>query len=192
MRMHVQLATKEWPRHTAALVLILLTGLAACATTPKQVELSLTEAPLEIREMQTRSFDDTTEPQILASAIAVLQDMGYSIDEVEQELGIISASKRADATPEEKGRYVLYALDCVLGSCTAWQLEPDEQMINLTLAVFPRQGFTDSNAVRVTIQRQVWNRAGQLSLQEPIDDEQVYQDLFTKLSKSVFYEVNGL
>jgi hypothetical protein len=46
--------------------------------------------------------------------------------------------------------------------------------------------------VRVTIQRQVWNRAGQLSLQEPIDDEQVYQDLFVKLSKSVFYEVSGL
>ncbi len=188
--MNVQLTTTERPVHGAVLVLILLTSLAACTTTPKQPELRLTEAPLEIREMQTRSFDATTETQILAAAVAVLQDMGYSIDEVEQELGIISASKRADATPEEKGRYVLYLLECML-SCTAWQLEPDEQMIDLTLAVFPRHGFTDSHAVRVTIQRQVWNRAGQLSLQEPIDDEQVYQDLFAKLSKSVFYEVNG-
>ncbi len=189
--MNVQLTTTDRPVHGAVLVLILLTSLAACTTTPKQPELRLTEAPLEIREMQTRSFDNATETQILASAVAVLQDMGYSIDEVEQELGIISASKRADATPEEKGRYVLYLLECML-SCTAWQLEPDEQMIDLTLAVFPRHGFTDSHAVRVTIQRQVWNRAGQLSLQGPIDDGQVYQDLFAKLSKSVFYEVNGL
>jgi hypothetical protein len=191
MRMNVHLTTTERPVHGAVLVLILLTSLAACTTTPKQPELRLTEAPLEIREMQTRSFDATTETQILAAAVAVLQDMGYSIDEVEQELGIISASKRADATPEEKGRYVLYLLECML-SCTAWQLEPDEQMIDLTLAVFPRHGFTDSHAVRVTIQRQVWNRAGQLSVQGPIDDGQVYQDLFAKLSKSVFYEVNGL
>ena len=190
--MNVQLTTTEWSRRPTVLVLILLSSLAACTTTPKQPELRLTEAPLETREMQTRSFDDATEPQILASAIAVLQDMGYSIDEVAQELGIISASKRADATPEEKGRYLLYALDCILGSCSAWAMEPDEQFIDLTLAVFPRHGFTDSNAVRVTIQRQVWNRAGQLSLQEPIDDEQVYQDLFVKLSKSVFYEVSGL
>ena len=189
--MNVQLTTTEWPRQSAVLVLILLSSLAACTTTPRQPELSLTEAPLEIREMQTRSFDAATETQILASAVAVLQDMGYSIDEVEQELGIISASKRADATPEEKGRYVLYLLECLL-SCTAWQMEPDEQLIDLTLAVFPRHGFTDSHAVRLTIQRQVWNRAGQLSLQEPIEDEQVYQDLFVKLSKSVFYEVSGL
>jgi hypothetical protein len=191
MIMNVQLMTTERPGHIAVLALILLSSLAACTTTPKQPELSLTEAPLEIREMQTRSFDAATETQILASAIAVLQDMGYSIDEVEQELGIISASKRADATPEEKGRYVLYLLECML-SCTAWQMEPDEQLIDLTLAVFPRNSFTDSHAVRLTIQRQVWNRAGQLSLQEPIEDEQVYQDLFVKLSKSVFYEVSGL
>ena len=189
--MNVQLTTTEWSRRPTVLVLILLTGLAACTTTPKQPELRLTEAPLETREMQTRSFDDATELQILASAIAVLQDMGYSIDEVDRELGIISASKRADATPEEKGRYVLYLLECML-SCTAWQMEPDEQLIDLSLAVFPRHGFTNSHAVRLTIQRQVWNRAGQLSLQEPIEDEQVYQDLFGKLSKSVFYEVSGL
>ena len=189
--MNVQLTTTEWSRRPTVLVLILLTGLAACTTTPKQPELRLTEAPLETREMQTRSFDDATELQILASAIAVLQDMGYSIDEVDRELGIISASKRADATPEEKGRYVLYLLECML-SCTAWQMEPDEQLIDLSLAVFPRHGFTNSHAVRLTIQRQVWNRAGQLSLQEPIEDEQVYQDLFVKLSKSVFYEVSGL
>lgn len=191
MTLNVQLTTTEWPRQSAVLVLVLLSSLAACTTTSRQPELSLTEAPLEIREMQTRSFDAATETQILASAVAVLQDMGYSIDEVEQELGIISASKRADATPEEKGRYVLYLLECMF-SCTAWQMEPDEQLIDLTLAVFPRHGFTDSHAVRLTIQRQVWNRAGQLSLQEPIEDEQVYQDLFVKLSKSVFYEVSGL
>ena len=190
--MNIKVATLATPQHTSVAVLILLAGLAGCAATPKQPKLSLTEAPLEIREMQTRSFDEITEPQILASAVAVLQDMGYSIDEVEPELGIISASKRADATPEEKGRYVLYALDCILGSCTAWQMEADEQLIDLMLAVFPRQGFTDSHAVRVTIQRRVWNRGGQLSLQEPIDDEQVYQDLFAKLSRSVFYEVNRL
>ena len=189
--MNIQFTTTAWPRRATVLVLIMVSSLAACTTTPKQPELSLTEAPLETREMQTRSFDATTETQILASAIAVLQDMGYSVDEVDQELGVISASKRADATPEEKGRYVLYLLECML-SCTAWQMEPDEQLIDLTLAVFPRHGFTDSHAVRLTIQRQVWNRAGQLSLQEPVDDEQVYQDLFVKLSKSVFYEVSGL
>ena len=103
--MNVQLTTTEWSRRPTVLVLILLTGLAACTTTPKQPELRLTEAPLETREMQTRSFDDATELQILASAIAVLQDMGYSIDEVDRELGIIQP--RSEPMQRRRKRVVM-------------------------------------------------------------------------------------
>ena len=77
--------------YSAALVALMLAG---CATLPDDA-FRLSESALEMREIQVRTYEDVTDVQILAASSAVLQDLGYAIDEVEKELGVLSASKRA-------------------------------------------------------------------------------------------------
>lgn len=159
----------------------------------------LTESALEMREIQTRQYEDVTDIEILSASSAVLQDLGYAIDEVEKELGVLSASKRADAkNPAEiAGNIALDMFDCLatlfLGcENESYQSSKDVQDIKLTLVVLPDLSNEGAHSVRLTMQRVVWARSGELLDQETINDAEVYQAFFDKLSKSVFLEKQGI
>jgi hypothetical protein len=172
--------------------------LAACATMPEDA-FRLTESNLQMREIQTREYEGVTDIEILSASSAVLQDLGYAIDEVEKELGVLSASKRADAkdSAEIAGKIALDIADCLLTlfiGCEndAYQSSKDVQDIRLTLVVLPDPANDDTFRVRLTMQRVVWARSGELYDQETINDAEVYQAFFDKLSKSVFLEKEGV
>ena len=169
-------------------------SISGCQTLPEDA-FRLTESALELRAMQSRSYEDVTEIEILSASSAVFQDLGYAIDEIEKELGVVSASKRADATNEAEivGKIALDIADCILTfllGCEndSYKSSKDVQDIRMTLVVFPDQEQADKHRVRLTMQRFVWDRAGALYEQETIDDPLVYQAFFDKLSKSVFLE----
>jgi hypothetical protein len=159
----------------------------------------LEESALEMRELQTRQYEGVTEIGILSASAAVLQDLGYAIDEVEKELGVLSASKRADAkdAAEIAGKIALDVADCVVTlffGCEndAYQSSKDVQDIKLTLVVLPDLSNDGVHTVRLTIQRVVWAKSGALYDQETVNDAEVYQAFFDKLSKSVFLEKEGV
>ncbi len=179
----------------AALVLL---ALGACETLPEDA-FRLSESAMEMRKMQTRTYEDVTDIQILSASSAVLQDLGYAIDEVEKELGVLSASKRADArdNAEIAGKIALDVADCILTlfiGCEddAFQSSKDVQDIRMTLVVIPDLETEGAYKVRLTMQRVVWARSGELYEQETINDVTVYQSFFDKLSKSVFLEKEGV
>jgi hypothetical protein len=159
----------------------------------------LKESALEMRELQTRQYEGVTDIQILSASSAVLQDLGYAIDEVEKELGVLSASKRADAkdSAEIAGKIALDVADCILTlfmGCEndAYRSSKDVQDIRLTLVVLPDLSSDGAHTVRVTMQRVVWDKSGKLYDQETVNDAVVYQAFFDKLSKSVFLEKEGV
>ena len=144
--------------------------------------------------MQTREYSELDDGVILSASVAVLQDMGYAIDEIEAQLGVLSASKRADATNklEAFGTLTVDAVQCVFTlmlACTRknYMEIDDVQDIRLTLIAAP-QRLSGDVRVRITIQRIIWDKSGRLSEQETITDPSVYESLFAKLSKAVFLE----
>jgi hypothetical protein len=73
----------------------LLPGLllfAGCATTtPVDIEGSSTQ--LESRQIQTRQYDTLDKALTMRSAVATLQDLGFTIDQADAELGVITATR---------------------------------------------------------------------------------------------------
>lgn len=74
---------------TAFLFAILL--IAGCATTPPDVIGVGTQ--LETRQAQTREFDTLDKAMTMRSVVATLQDLGFTIDQADAELGTITATR---------------------------------------------------------------------------------------------------
>ncbi len=173
------------------LVLGLLHGCSMTSKVPGD-ELRLEESTLEIRGLQSRTFTAPSEKEILAATIAVLQDMEYNVDRIESPLGVVTASKVADAdsTNEQVGLFFADLL-CALagGDCGAMETASDEQLIMLTLVVQPSLANVDQYVARVTLQRVVYDTLDRVKLKEEIHEPEMYQQIFERLSKSIFLQV---
>lgn len=157
----------------------------------------LPESSMAVRSMQTRVYTASDDTAVMSASAAVLQDMGYAIDEVEHVLGVISASKRADASNQMQafGSLTLDSMKCAFSFFLACDGKnyggiDDVQDIRLTLISMPQQG--DDVAVRITIQKMIYDKRGRLSAQATVMDPDVYEAMFAKLSKAVFLEVEGI
>jgi hypothetical protein len=80
--------------------LALLAGLAcitSCATTTP-VDLSGSNTQLETRQMQTRKYATLDKNLTMRSVIATLQDLSFTIDQADAELGTVTATRYHEAT----------------------------------------------------------------------------------------------
>jgi hypothetical protein len=97
----------------AAFSLLLIVCLGGCvATKVPEAALRLPESTLDVRSVQTRTLQASSELNILTAAIAVLQDMEFNIERIEKPLGVITASKitDADSIAEKTGLFFLDVL----------------------------------------------------------------------------------
>ncbi len=67
-----------------------------CATTPADVTGAGTQ--LEIRQIQTREYDTLDKGMTLRSVIATLQDLGFTIDQADEDLGTVTATRLHEYT----------------------------------------------------------------------------------------------
>ncbi len=161
---------------------------AGCEQTIPKDALQLSPESLAQRQAQTRRFDTADEAMLLSASAAVLQDLGFNLDESETELGLVVASKDRDAT--EAGQIIGAVLIAVL---TGVSVPVDQrQKIRASLITRPFGESEDKTAVRVTFQRVVWNTSGNVSKSEAMTDPEIYQEFFSKLSKSVFLEAHEI
>jgi hypothetical protein len=154
--------------------------------------LRLPESSLDVRAIQTRRLEATSETAILTATIAVLQDMEFNIDRIEKPLGVITASKLSDADSkvQKTGLFFLDML-CVVsggGSCKASSTARDDQTITLTMVVLPSLVQKDEYSVRITIQRVIHDKVERIKVLERIEDAETYQDIFDNLRKSLFIQ----
>lgn len=167
--------------------------LVGCATVPKGF-LKPSEKSLESRQLQMRQYETKDEEKIITSVAGVLQDLGFTLDESETGVGLVSASKKADATNAGQITAAI-ALDVLAAVCGTYSNSSSQcdkaQVVKASVVTQPSLDGTKT-VVRVTFQRIVWNMNNQISRVETINEPQIYQTFYEALSKAVFLEAEQI
>ena len=157
-----------------------------CGQSVPKAALALTPESLRDRQIQTRVFSTTDEATLQSACAAVLQDLGYQLDESETELGVIVASRQRDVT--DTGEVIgAFFLTLLSGVSTPYSKEQ-----KVLASVVTRPSGDNRISVRVIFQHMVWNTNNQLVRNEQINEPEIYQEFFSKLSKSVFLDAEGI
>lgn len=174
-------------RRFLPLFLISILIMTGCQTIPKDA-LSLSPEALAQRQMQTRKYETKDEAKVLAACAGLLQDLGFSLDESETKLGVITSSKMRSAV--NAGQQVAAVFVALLGG--GYMPTDKEQKMRASVITRPAGEHGEYIAVRVTFQRIVWNTQSQVTVSESLIDPKIYQEFFDKLSKSIFLEAQEI
>lgn len=174
-------------------VIILSLCVVGCATIPTGF-LKSSEDSLEKRQIQIRQYDTKDESQIIQATAGVLQDLGFILSDSETELGLVVATKSADAT--QTGQVIMAGLADFLNAFSGTPSNASAtvdkvQEVKGSVIVHPSlEG--GKIIVRITFQRIVWNASGQINRVETMSEPELYQKFFDSLSKSIFLEANQI
>jgi hypothetical protein len=171
----------------SSFLLVCLLALSGCATLPEDA-FKLSTTSMEDRQIQSRKFSTLDNKLLLSSGASVLQDMGYSIDESNVDLGVLTASKKADA---QNAGQIAGAIALALFTGTVTPTDK-EQKIRICLVLQETLEDSSSSVARVTMQRVIWNTQGQITRVESLNAPELYQAFFAKLSKATFLEANQI
>lgn len=166
---------------------------------------------LEIREVQTHVFQTSNTQEVFKATINALQDNGFSIINIEDELGYIRAKKEFKGRRTDKKRVTAYSFllayqlaGAILTSgATTYNLQ--DPILRLKNELEDKTVIVDANAniepfgkqtrVRVTMIEKVLENADGYSYVKSsprkvvrIYNSLVYQEFFNELDKSIFYE----
>jgi len=166
--------------------------LVGCAAKYPPDFLKLSPDNLKHRQLQIRQYDTRDEKEIIAACAGVLQDLGFTLDDSETELGLVVGSKDRDAT--DAGQVALATLSLLFGgSSGASAFETIDKVQKIRASVVTKPSLSgDAIVVRVTFQRIVWNARGDITRLEALTDEKLYQGFFERLSKSIFLEAQKI
>lgn len=169
------------------LMVALLTGLSGCTPKIPKEALMLKPESMQNRQMQTRRFATTDEGHLLNASTALLQDMGFTLEEANAPLGVLVASKMRDATTA--GNVTLAVVATLLTRRPVAYDKEQKMRASVVTKLLPNG---KEMSVRVTFQRIVFNTQGQVTTAEAIIEPEAYQEFFSKLSKSVFLQANQI
>ena len=171
-----------------------------CVTHTEPAELfHLTAETPKHRAMQTRFFETPNEKELLSASAAVLQDLGFQVEESVHEVGFLRATKERSA--REYGQYIQQALILLLSLGKLMTPVDLHQKIAAGLITRPLNEEATRQEVRIVFYRVIWKGDGQANDQyippgeqhmEMVWDPEIYQQFFAKLSKAVFLEAHTI
>lgn len=171
--------------------------LVACTNNVPRGLLRTSADTLAQRRTQSRIFETSDEKMLLSASAALLQDLGFNLDDSETELGLVVASNKIDAT--KPGQVMAATALVILSSLNRHGYDREDDFYGdvddherIRASIVTRPAAARSTILRVTFQRLIWNKRGELSRVETIDDQKSYQDFFAKLSKAVYLQAEGL
>jgi hypothetical protein len=132
-------------------------------------------------QQHRRDFSQLNEDEskLLEASAALLQDLGFTIDESEVKCGVIVCSKDRNVTEPYD-----VALSIV---ASVFFIDYEYATRQKVLASLVTRPLVENRiAVRITFQHLVWDTRKELIKNERVNAPEIYQEFFSKLSKSVF------
>lgn len=121
---------------------------------------------LEIRQMQTRTYEVKSKKELMEAIVNVLQDRDYLINESNYNLGVVSGYKEC----KESSRYFRYE--------TSVQIDEIKNNNYKVRTNFLKKGID-----------QLGDATTQIDIKNP---EEIYREFFSQLDKSLFIESQGI
>lgn len=169
-------------------------ALPGCATEDAQGAIRARDDAAALRELQTRRFEGIEEDRLLAAAVAVLQDLGFTIRLSNARLGFAKGVKDREAkAPDQVAAVVLLMLLAAAGGGGAPASMPpmrQEQTITALLVTRPLAEGGREQALRVSFHRDL--RQPLLLESGVLREPQLYERFFELLSKAIFLEAHRL
>jgi hypothetical protein len=167
-----------------ALALPALLALSSCVTYEGYYTLGANY--LERRRQETRRFETDDEDAMLVASAQVLQDLGFTLEESETKLGLITASKARNAMTAG-GVAGAVLLSALFGGPAVYDVD---QKIYTTLVSTKSRDASGFN-VRVEFARIVRNNQNRTRV-EVVREPEIYRDFFDKLAQSLFLTANDI
>ena len=169
------------------LLIISIFIIVGCAALQPIVEQS-TKSQLELREMQSRTINSTDIKFITKMILQVLQDDGYTIENLDSELGFFVASKKIDGGAE-KYKLAVYDIYYPIAIYKLATLGRNVQEVKATISV---RVYKNNTKIRASFNAKLVDKKGETQSIKTIDDLKFYQDFFAKVDKALFLEKNDL
>lgn len=175
-------------------VILIAAGFFLVACQPKNIlKDALTGSPdlLQERQLQTRVFEDLDEQKLLSASAAVLQDLGFTIDETDVRSGVIVCSRDRDVTvtAEVIASVALEILIALVGMPASI---PYDKTQKVSASLVTTSIGNQRTAVRITFQHIIWDSNGNIRKKERLKEPAIYQKFFSKLTKSIFLVANEI
>ena len=161
-----------------SLVLLTLVVLTGCSERSAKPQMS----QLQMREIQTRYYETNDSNMVMKAALNALQDDDFIIKNANVDLGYISADREVDV--EKKGDAFMAMLWS--GSNARWN---KNQHVEATINV---SEYGEKVRVRANFKQKTLDNVGNISKIQSIYDQKYYQDFFSKMSKSIFIQKEGI
>jgi phosphatidate phosphatase APP1 len=157
-------------RGRTVLAVAFLVLLAACGgrRTP--------ETQMQIRQFQTREFENVDVRTTMKTMMDVLQDEGFIVKQGSLDLGLLSAEKQVDVQNNAEAFFAVF----FAGANARYK---KNSVVECSVNV---SDFGSSARVRANFQMRLVNNKGELMEVQPIHDEAFYRDFFAKVDKAIF------
>ncbi len=162
---------------------------------------------LEIREMQTRTFETADLKMVMKSVLNVLQDEGYIVKNANMDLGLITADKQVETSSQSNVssgsattalvlglaevalRVAFSTPDSSPGSAASSSSSGDDERWEKYRSMECSANISEFGAqtrVRINIQVRAVDNKGDMVTVYQIEDPLFYQDFFAKVDKGIF------
>jgi hypothetical protein len=133
---------------------------------------------LQIREIQTRTFEEKDAKSVMKAMMEVLQDDGYIMKNANLDLGMLSAEK--DIFLEKNSE--IFIARFVQGDRARWT---KHAVIEASSTI---SEWGTSTKIRVNFQRKVIDNFGSVVTVEQVLDGAFYEDFFQKVHKGLYIQ----
>jgi hypothetical protein len=162
-------------------LLLIFVGVPVMAKKAPKEDIIVPMTQLEKRQFQTRTYETADKPLVMKAMLNVLQDEGFIVYNANPLLGFIYGVKDFDTSDPNIDISKEFGLSKARLNWNGVKVATVETTANVT-------EYGKSMRVRVNFKRKLLNIYGNAQFIDDINDENYYQDFFSKVDKAIFLQ----